>query len=58
VVSMCNLCEDRGSEPRCVEICVHDALSLSTPAEMAERRRREIVRAGILPEMRLTAGSR
>ncbi len=35
IVSMCNLCEDRDDRPRCVEICVHDALSLSTPAEVS-----------------------
>jgi carbon-monoxide dehydrogenase iron sulfur subunit len=52
IVSMCNLCEDREDRPRCVEICVHDALSLSTPAEVSARRRREIVRSGVLPEMR------
>ncbi len=55
IVSMCNLCEDRGGEPRCIEICPFDALSLSTPADVAERRRTDIVLTGVLPEM---AGSR
>ncbi len=54
VVAMCTLCEDRDSRPRCVEICVYGALSLSTPAAVAERRRREIVLSGVLPEMRST----
>ena len=51
VVAMCNLCEDRGGRPRCVEICVYGALSYTTPAAVAERRRREIVQSGVLPEM-------
>ena len=42
IVSMCNLCEDRGGDPRCVQICSYGALSLSTPADVAERRRSEI----------------
>jgi Fe-S-cluster-containing hydrogenase component 2 len=56
IVSMCNLCEDNDGQPRCVEICVYDALSLSTPADVAEQRRREIVQSGVLPEM--SAGGR
>lgn len=50
-VAMCNLCEDRGGRPRCVEICVHGALSLSTLAELAEKRRRELVLGVLLPEL-------
>ena len=50
VVSMCNLCEDRDNRPRCVEICVYGALSLTTPAEMAARRRRALVQGHMLPE--------
>jgi anaerobic carbon-monoxide dehydrogenase iron sulfur subunit len=50
VVSMCNLCEDRDDRPRCVEICVYGALSLATPADVAARRRRELVEGGLLPE--------
>ena len=56
VVSMCNLCADRGGQPRCVQICVYGALSLSTPADVAEQRRRELLQAGILPELRTRAG--
>lgn len=52
IVSMCNLCEDRGGDPRCVQICSYGALSLSTPADVAERRRAEIVLGGLLPEAR------
>ena len=52
LVSMCDLCKDREAGPRCVEVCVYEALSLSTPADVAERRRREIVRSGALPEIR------
>ena len=52
IVSMCNLCEDRGGDPRCVQICSYSALSLSTPADVAERRRVDIVTSGILPEAR------
>jgi alanine racemase len=47
---MCNLCEDRGGDPRCVQICSYGALSLSTPADVAARRRHEIVLGGLLPE--------
>lgn len=56
IVSMCNLCEDNDGQPRCVEICVYDALSLSTPADVAEQRRREVVQSGVLPE--ISAGGR
>ncbi len=58
VVSMCNLCEDRDSRPRCIEICVHGALSLSTPADVAARRRREVVQSGVLPELQHRSGLR
>jgi Fe-S-cluster-containing hydrogenase component 2 len=50
IVSMCNLCADRDNNPRCVEICVVGALSLATPADISEQRRREIVESGALPE--------
>lgn len=58
IVSMCNLCEDRDNRPRCIEVCVHGALALATPAEVSARRRREIVRAGVLPEMQPAARKR
>jgi Fe-S-cluster-containing hydrogenase component 2 len=52
IVSMCNLCEDRENGPRCVEICVYGALSLATPSDIASRRRHEVVKSGVLPEMK------
>jgi|Deesub1362B_J571_1020462.scaffolds.fasta_scaffold00672_3 Fe-S-cluster-containing dehydrogenase component len=42
VVVICDLCPDL-AQPKCVEFCLKEALSLSTPEEVAQRARREVV---------------
>lgn len=42
VVAICDLCQDQ-EEPQCVKFCLKEALSLSTPEEVAQKARREVV---------------
>jgi len=37
---ICDLCADRAEGPACVEICPKDALAVSTPEAIAQKRRR------------------
>lgn len=41
-VDMCDLCSDR-DVPACVEYCPKDALSLSTPVQVGQRTRKEVL---------------
>ena len=49
-VAMCNLCADQ-DEPQCVRFCPKEALTLSTPEEVAQKARREAV-AKLLRELK------
>lgn len=49
VVEICDLCQDLG-EPQCVRFCLKEALSLSTPEQVAQKARREVV-ARLLEEL-------
>jgi Fe-S-cluster-containing hydrogenase component 2 len=40
---ICNLCNDRADGPQCVLFCPKDALSLSTPEQLRQQTRREVV---------------
>jgi Fe-S-cluster-containing dehydrogenase component len=41
-VRICDLCKDL-EKPKCVEFCPKEALTLSTPEEVAQKMRREVV---------------
>jgi len=43
VVEICDLCADY-DEPQCVKFCCKEALSLSTPAVVAQQSRRKVVK--------------
>ena len=43
LAEMCDLCADREDGPRCVEFCPKEALSLSTPEQVRQQTRREVV---------------
>lgn len=40
---ICNLCNDREDGPQCVLFCPKDALSLSTPEQLRQQTRRDVV---------------
>jgi anaerobic carbon-monoxide dehydrogenase iron sulfur subunit len=43
LAEMCDLCADREDGPRCVEFCPKEALSLSTPEQVRQQTRRQVV---------------
>jgi len=40
---VCNLCSDQADGPQCVKFCPKGALSLSTPEQLRQQARREVV---------------
>jgi len=42
-VEICNLCNDREDGPQCVLFCPKDALSISTPEQLRQQTRRDVV---------------